>query len=141
VNDWFEVRLHYPDVLVSLKASYLVREPGPRYLVHGESGSFIKYGIDPQEQALLRGIAPTSPDWGAEADLWWGLLHTEVGGTVIRQKVETERGRYQAFYDSVRDSVFSGADCAVTPEEALNVIRVITAAIRSNEERRTRPVT
>jgi scyllo-inositol 2-dehydrogenase (NADP+) len=140
VNDWFDVRLHYPDLLVSLKASYLVREPGPRYLIHGESGSFVKYGIDPQEQALIGGTAPTSPDWGAEGGEWWGVLHTELGGTVVRQKVETERGRYQSFYDSVRDAIMSGRECAVTPEEALNVIRVITAAMRSNDERRTMPV-
>ncbi len=137
VNDWFEVRLHYAEVQVSLKSSYLSREPGPRYIVHGDLGSFVKYGIDPQEQALVTGDAPSGLHWGEEEERWWGLLHTESRGTVIREKVKTEPGNYQAFYANVYDCIMRGAEYAVQPEEALNVIRVISAAKRSNDEHRT----
>jgi scyllo-inositol 2-dehydrogenase (NADP+) len=140
VNDWFDLRLHYPSVKVNLRASYIAREPGPRYLVHGELGSFVKYGIDPQEQALVQGGAPTVPDWGEEAEEWWGTLHTESDGAVQRLKLKSERGNYQAFYDNVYDCIVSGARCAVAPEEGMNVISVIVAAIKSSEEKRTVPL-
>jgi len=141
VDDWFEVRLHYPSVQVSMKSSYLVREPGPRYLLHGTLGSYVKYGIDPQELALAQGGNPTSPGWGKEAEEWWGVLHTEEKGAPVRRKVETVPGNYGAFYDSVREAVIHGTACAVRPEEALNVISIITAAQQSNAQRRTVPVT
>jgi len=140
VDDWFEVRLHYPSVQVSLKSSYLVREPGPRYLLHGTHGSYVKYGIDPQELALAQGGDPTSPDWGKEAEEWWGVLHTEEEGAGVRRKMETVSGNYGAFYDSVQEAITHGTDCAVKPEEALNVISIIKAAQQSSSQRRTVPV-
>jgi scyllo-inositol 2-dehydrogenase (NADP+) len=140
VDDWFEVRLHYPSVQVSLKSSYLVREPGPRYLLHGTLGSYVKYGIDPQELALARGGDPASPDWGKEAEEWWGVLHTEEEGAAVRTKIETAPGNYAAFYDSVHDAIMHGTECGVRPEEALNVIRIIAAAQQSNAQRKTIPL-
>ena len=141
VSDWFDVRLHYPSTKVSLRGSYLACEPAPRYVIHGQHGSFVKQGIDPQEKALAEGELPTATDWGKEEEEWWGILHTEKNGNVIREKHPTERGRYLSFYDSVYDSITSGAPCAVTPEEATNVIRVIAAAIRSHDEMQTVPLT
>jgi scyllo-inositol 2-dehydrogenase (NADP+) len=140
VDDWFDVRLHYPSVQVSLKSSYLVREPGPRYLLHGTLGSYVKYGIDPQEHALAKVGDPTSPGWGKEAEEWWGVLHTEEEGAAVRRKLETVPGNYAAFYDSVYDAIMHGTECAVRPEEALNVIRIITAAQLSNAQRKTIPL-
>ena len=40
-----------------LKASVFVKEQGPRYSLHGTKGSFIKYGIDPQEEMLKEAIS------------------------------------------------------------------------------------
>jgi predicted dehydrogenase len=55
VTDWFHIRLHYPSMGVALSSSYLAREPSPRFVLHGTLGSFVKHGIDPQEQALAGG--------------------------------------------------------------------------------------
>src|SRR6478736_701015 len=52
VDDFYDLRLSYKDLNVIVKSSYLVREPGPIYILHGVNGSFIKYGLDPQEEAL-----------------------------------------------------------------------------------------
>ncbi|MBF8295488.1 MAG: oxidoreductase [Bacteroidetes bacterium] len=53
VEDWDDVRLHYPDVNVLLRGSYQVKELGPRYILHGTNGSFVKVGLDPQEEAAI----------------------------------------------------------------------------------------
>lgn len=137
VDDWYDVRLHYDDVNVVLKSSYLVREPGPRYVLHGTLGSFVKYGLDPQEEALKQGLAPGGPDWGKEPQEWWGLINTEIDSVPKKATVETKPGNYSAFYDSVYNKITAGAPLAVTPQEALNVIRVIDAAKRSDQTKQT----
>ncbi len=136
-DDWYDVRLHYRDLNVCTKGSYLVREVGPRYILHGTLGSFIKHGIDPQEDALNLGQSPVGPDWGKESQESWGLLNTEVNGTQRRVVVETKPGNYGTFYEGVYDCIVHHTDPPVRPEEALNVIRIIEAAKKSNEERRT----
>jgi scyllo-inositol 2-dehydrogenase (NADP+) len=137
VDDWYDIKLHYHDLNVCTEGSYLVREVGPRYILHGTLGSFIKHGIDPQEDALNQGQAPGGPDWGKESQEWWGLLNTEVNGTQRRVVVETKPGNYSTFYDDVYDCIVHHTHPPVQPEDALNVIRIIEAARKSNQERRT----
>jgi predicted dehydrogenase len=137
VDDWYDIKLHYHDLNVCTRSSYLVREPGPRYILHGSLGSFIKHGIDPQEEALKQGQTPGGSDWGKESQEWWGLLNTEVNGLQRKVIVETKPGNYGAFYNNVYDCIIHHTNPPVRPEEALNVIRIIEAAKRSNQERRT----
>lgn len=141
VDDWYDIRLHYPGVRVSLRASYLVRELGPRYILHGTLGSFLKTGIDLQEAALASGIPPGGPDWGKEPEETMGLLHTENKGNVFRGFVETIPGNYMAFYDSVYEALAHGHPPAVTAQEGLNVVTVIAAVQQSAAERRTIDIT
>ncbi len=132
VDDWFDVRLHYPDVQVTLRASYLVPDPGPRYVVRGTEGSFMKWGTDPQEEALKAGTRPRGSGWGIENEETWGRL-TQADPTGTRHViVRTEPGDYSAFYDNVYDHLTTGAGLAVRGEDGLDVIRVIEAVRRSS---------
>ncbi|MGE5313175.1 MAG: Gfo/Idh/MocA family oxidoreductase [Acidobacteriota bacterium] len=140
VEDWYDIRLHYPSVRVCLRSTYLARELGPRYTLHGTLGSFLKYGMDIQEAALTEGLLPGTPDWGREPEAQRGLLHTERNGSVVREFFETLPGNYMAFYDSVYETLVHGAPVAVRAEEALDVIRIITAVHQSADERRTIPI-
>jgi scyllo-inositol 2-dehydrogenase (NADP+) len=137
VDDWYDILLHYPHVNVLLKASLLVKEPGPRYILHGTQGSFLKWGLDPQEEALKQGKNPNDPDWGREPEEWWGTLNIEKQGVTQRIKYETIPGNYSAFYDALYESIAHGKELAVKPEEALNVIRIIEAVRRSSKTRTT----
>jgi len=62
VDDYFDVRFDYGFMRVLLKGSMLVREKGPHYMIHGDKGSFIKYGEDTQEALLKAGQLPTAKD-------------------------------------------------------------------------------
>ncbi|RPI06123.1 MAG: oxidoreductase [Ignavibacteriae bacterium] len=137
VDDWYDIRLHYPGVNVQLKSSLLVREPGPRYLLHGTLGSFLKWGLDPQEEALKQGKNPNDPGWGIDSKEWWGVLNTEMDHQPIREKFETLPGNYRSFYDNIAARIREGKELQVKPEEALNVIRIIEAAKRSSGEKKT----
>ncbi len=140
IDDAFTLLLDYPGIKVTLKASYLVKEPGPRYYLHGTEGSFLKHGIDPQEENLKKGEWPLGDDWGKEPESDWGLLNTEAGGKSFRGKYETIPGRYGDFYENIHKSLSSGNEPAVTAEQANMVIRVIEAARESNETGRKIPV-
>ncbi len=131
VDDYFEVNLYYERLKVTLKASVFVKEPGPRYILHGTKGSFVKYGIDPQEELLKEGAMPGSPDWGKEDPDYWGVLNAEMHGQQFYGNIETEPGNYIGFYDNVFQFITKGSEQAVHPEEARNVIRVIELAFES----------
>lgn len=135
--DYFEVLLHYGRLRVRLKGGMLVRELGPHFILHGTAGSFVKYGMDPQEEALKQGESLLQPNWGMEPSAQWGLLNTEIGNLHFHGKIETVKGCYQAYYENVYDAIVHGADLAVKPEEARNTIRLIELAVESDEQKRT----
>jgi predicted dehydrogenase len=132
VDDWFDIRLHYESLLVTLRASYLVPDPGPRYTVRGPQGSFVKSGTDPQEEALKRGERPRTPGWGQEAPETWGTLALTTSDGSRIERVPTEAGDYGLFYDNLHAHLTEGVPLAVPAEEGLEVIRVIEAAHRSS---------
>lgn len=140
-DDSFELILDYDALKVTLKAGMLVRERGPRFILHGTEGSFVKYGIDPQEEALKRGLTPGGPNWGEEPERLWGKLNTQLGGLHVEGRVETIAGRYQDFYQNVVDALAGRAELAVRPEEARDTVRIIEAALRSHKQKCTVPFT
>jgi scyllo-inositol 2-dehydrogenase (NADP+) len=137
VDDCFDIRLSYNYIKVTLKASYLVRESGPKYFLHGVHGSFLKSGLDVQEDAMKAGGIPGSPGWGTEPEQNWGVLNTDIGNLHFKGKIETLPGNYLAFYDNIYDHMVKGKPLAVKPEQAAETIKIIQAVYRSNELNKT----
>jgi scyllo-inositol 2-dehydrogenase (NADP+) len=133
--DSFEVHLDYPKMKVTLKAGALVCEPSPRFVLYGTQGSYIKYGLDPQEEALKQGGLPSRLHWGAEPEEHWGL-HTCCNGSVTRTKYPTLPGRYPEYYNNVYRAIVGQEELAVKPEQAREVIRLIELAQQSSAEKR-----
>ena len=143
VDDYMELLLYYPahrNLRVRLKSSYLVREPIPAVGLYGTLGTFLKPKADPQEQRLLAGAMPEGADWGVEPDSGKGLLHTQKDGKVIREHIPSLRGNYGEFYDSMYEAIRNNKPVPVTAEEGTDIIRVITAAYKSNELKRLVPI-
>ncbi len=136
-DDCFDVKLHYPTHTATLKSSMLAKIPGPTFQIHGTKGSFVKYGLDVQEENLNKGMIPNTPDWGKEPESIWGRLVTEHNGVKIDSIIESENGDYREYFINLRDTIFGKAELAVKPEEARNVIRVIELAFQSSQEGRT----
>jgi len=136
VADNYEVICDYGYLKATAKSSYLVRELGPRYQVYGQQGTFLKYGIDPQEQALKDGFTPEMPGWGVEDREDWGFINTEMNGLHYEGRIETLPGSYQDYYENIFQSIRNGEPLSVTAEQTTDVIRVIEAAIQSNQEKR-----
>ncbi|CAA7603245.1 Oxidoreductase family, NAD-binding Rossmann fold [Acididesulfobacillus acetoxydans] len=137
IDDSLQMFMEYENLTVTLKASMLVREIGPRFIVHGTDGSFVKYGLDPQEAALKGGISPLGvADWGCEGKDLWGKLNTQVGGLHFTGQVETIPGDYCAYYRNIYGAITGREALIVKPEEARNTIRMIEVAKQSAREKK-----
>jgi predicted dehydrogenase len=134
-DDYFDIRLYFPGgCCATLKAGMMVREPGPRYLLHGDKGSFIKWGDDPQDAALRAGLRPTDDSWGREPEDSYGLLHTEWQGKIIREKIPSEQGHFGLYYENLYQHIAAGAPLKEKPEHGYNAVRIIELARESSRK-------
>jgi len=136
-DDYFDLRLDYGFHKIILKACMLVREPGPRYMVHGTKGSFIKFGEDPQEAMLRAGALPNEPHWGEEPESIWGLIHTEIEGQIIKEKYPSLAGNYGWYYENLFNTLVNGSPLKEKPEHGFNTIRMVELALESNRRKCT----
>jgi predicted dehydrogenase len=132
ITDYYDIRITYPGMNVIVKSSYLVREPGPMYRINGTEGSFVKYGIDPQEQALKDKKIPGTPGWGTESREWWGKINTTVNGLHVQGEIETLAGDYLKYYQTIYEAIVHKKDVAVTAQQGRDVIMLIEACIESS---------
>lgn len=133
VPDNFHLLLFYPNLRVILRAGMLVKEKGPTISIFGSKGSFVKYGVDVQEEALKNGEKPRDhSEWGKEPREIWGRLNT----TSEEKLVESERGDYRLLYKNLYEAIVNAAPLEVTPQQARDVIKAIELAQKSNFERR-----
>ncbi|WP_312111303.1 oxidoreductase [Pantoea septica] len=134
-TDYFHATLTYPQRRVVLHASMLVAAESPRYVVHGTRGSYVKYGLDPQEDRLKAGDFPPAEDWGY--DMRDGVLTLADGEGVKEETLMTQPGNYPAYYAAVSDAISGRGNNPVTAEEAIQVMELIELGLQSAEKRQT----
>ncbi|MDF2698640.1 MAG: oxidoreductase domain protein [Haloplasmataceae bacterium] len=130
-TDNFELILYYDKLKVTLKAGMLVKANLPRYIILGDQGTFIKYGMDVQEMELSIGNKPLNDEWGIEPESIWGELNTDK-----LEKVISEKGDYRVFYQNIYNTIVYDEKLQVTPKQAEHTIKIIELAILSNKEKR-----
>ena len=128
VNDACDVVFHYSRMRAQLRATSMAAAPGPRFWICGAEGTFTKYGLDPQEDAMKQGGDPNAKTWGEESQSHWGELTTADSTKVV----PTIAGDYRGYYENVRDAILGRAALEVTPEQALDVMRALELAERSS---------
>lgn len=139
VDDAFEVNLDYGFLQVVLKSGMLVREPGPRYQIHGTLGSFIKWGEDVQEALLKEGALPVGEDWGKEPEDQYGLLHTEKEGKVVKKHYPSLPGNFGLYYQNLYKTIVHGSELKEKGAHGYNTIKLIELAFESSRQKRTLP--
>lgn len=133
--DYFHSILEYTDKKVILHSSTVAAAESPLYVVHGMKGSYVKYGLDPQEDCLKSGQLPTSQNWGE--DKRNGSVTLSQDDDLITQELVNEKGNYGGYYLAIHDAIRNGAVNPVLPQEAIDIMKVIEAGILSNKEKRT----
>ncbi|GAB3957404.1 Gfo/Idh/MocA family oxidoreductase [Spirosoma harenae] len=133
VYDYFDIKLGYTDKVVRLESSLMIYQNQLRFSLHGTEGSFLKGGLDPQEERLRVNQLPDQPSWGEEPEDRWGTLYRDGKAEVI----ESELGNYTPFYDNLYDVIVEGAEPAITPADIQQLARVIDLVQESNRTLRT----
>ena len=132
VDDWAHVVLEYNRRRAILHASVLVAAPAVRFIVHGRDASWIKYGVDAQEQQLVAALTPGGSVAPGEPEQ--AVMIEGASGT--RTSTPVPPGDYPEFYRRVREAIEGGGANPVPPEQAVAVAAVVETAIRSSAEGR-----
>ncbi|MDP9337892.1 MAG: oxidoreductase [Acidobacteriota bacterium] len=140
VDDAFDVMLHYPSGMRAvLRSTMLAAAQRPRFVLQGTRGAFFKQSFDPTEINLRNGIVPESGPWGSEPEEDWGVLTTAENDVVVQRRVPSAKCDYRDYYANVRDAMLGKTELAVSPEHALNVMRILEIARESSTKRCTIP--
>jgi scyllo-inositol 2-dehydrogenase (NADP+) len=123
-DDAFVALEHESGVRSHLWMSVLASQVGPRFRLLGSRGSYVKFGLDGQEDALRNGERPGGPGWGEEPESRWGTL----GSDAERHSHPTVKGSYEGFYRGVAAALRGDAPPPVDPAESVRVLEIIEAA-------------
>jgi scyllo-inositol 2-dehydrogenase (NADP+) len=158
IDDAFDIVLEFAPPPAAGQAARVIRyechatmiaaEPAPSLRVNGTRGSYVKFGLDPQEAALLGGARPEelgSPQpWLPEAESAWGTLtlatQTSEPVKLERRKLASEVGDYRKFYANVRDAIRGEAPLVVSAEDGYRTIRLLELTLQSSDQNETLPV-
>ena len=100
----------------------------PRFHLFGTDATFIKYGLDPQEEVMKAGDI----DSATEEATWYGRLHDGVRDTAV----PTLRGRWRSYYENIADVLTRRGKPAVKLAEARRVMAVLEAALHAARSNR-----
>jgi predicted dehydrogenase len=144
VPDGFDLTLVFPTgrdrtITVRLGTTVLAAEAGPRFRLNGTSGTYVKYGLDPQEPTILAGTLPpvlgSETPWLMEPEDRYGILttapDTSKPSELLRETIPTLPGDYRGYYQNVADSILGTAQPEVSARCAIRVSRMIDLALES----------
>lgn len=126
--DYFNLLLDYPGKTVVLSATLFCAAPNSRFTIQGDRGTYVKTGLDPQEDRLKAGVKPITEDWGSESETEYGTLYLDDSS----QTVKTETGGYQHYYVQMADAINNVSAPPVSAKEALENIRLIELSMESH---------
>jgi predicted dehydrogenase len=129
--DWAHAVLRYADKRVILHADMTTPAPDVRFAVHGARASWLKSGLDVQEDQLKAGLAVGGPGWGVDP----APAVRVDGATGQRETAPGPAGDYRAFYDGVAAALTAGGPNPVPAGEALAVMAVLEAGMESARRR------
>jgi scyllo-inositol 2-dehydrogenase (NADP+) len=135
--DYVHLLLGYADKEVVLHASALVALEPPRFVIHGTLGSYVKTGLDTQEDQLKAGLRPGDAGFGEGNAA--GTLRVAAGDTETERPLPTLNGAYVEFYRALAMSIRRGEPFPVTPQDAVDVMTIIELAVQSAREGRRLP--
>lgn len=134
--DWAHAVLRYADKRVILHADMTTPAPDLRFAVHGAKASWLKSGLDVQEDQLKAGLPVGGPGWGVDP-----RPATVVdGATGARTPAPCPPGDYPAYYAAVAAALSGQGANPVPPEQALAVMEVLEAGLESDRLRAEAPL-
>ncbi|MBP7336110.1 oxidoreductase [Niveispirillum sp.] len=128
--DYFHAILSYDTGLRTiLHGSTLILDNGLRFAVHGDGGSYLKHGLDSQEDMLKAGLTPGCESWGKDGAP--GNLTRLIEGEGRAETVPGIAGDYRHYYAAIHAAIIGSGPNPVTAQEAITVMELIDAGYES----------
>ena len=135
-DDWFHVLLNYDRLRVILHGSVIVAGGTPRMAIHGTGGSWLKYGLDVQEEQLLGGVIPGQRGWGQDPRP--ALFYNGRDSQPL--ELALPAGDQRQYYVGIRDAIRQQGTNPVSPAEAVAVMAVLETVIESSTSGKALPL-
>jgi predicted dehydrogenase len=131
-DDTFIALTHASGARSHLFVSAVAAQPSARIRLLGSRAAYVKHGVDVQEAALRAMGRLDSTGWGEDPSDAWGRL----GAGESVERIRTDTGGYQRFYEGVVAAIRTGGAPPVDPADAVAGLEIIEAARTSAAERR-----
>lgn len=133
-TDYFNVIFRYDDRRVILRSNTYVSEKGATVTIHGDQGSFLKFGQDVQEAQMMRGLIPGMPGWAQPGEDNYGILHTHNNGEATRTRIRGQGGCYEQYYRNIAAAIAGESALIFMPQQSLLGVELLLAAVESAKQ-------
>lgn len=134
-TDYFHAVLAWPQRRVVLHGTLVAAAETARFIIHGSRGSYVKYGLDPQEERLKSGERLPQEDWGY--DMRDGVLTRAEGEDITEESWLTLPGNYPVYYAAIRDALNGSGTNPVPASQAIQIMELIEFGLESARHRTT----
>lgn len=127
--------MEFDHAIFQAETSRICRIDRPRWWIVGSGGGFVKFGVDPQEEALRAGDI----DRAEESEDHQGILSTATdpdpattNPATTQRRLPSIRSHWDAYYANIAAHLTRSEPLAVTAEQGREVVRVLEAAVESH---------
>ncbi|WP_019637876.1 Gfo/Idh/MocA family oxidoreductase [Paenibacillus fonticola] len=126
-DDYIDIDFHYGILKATVKSSLSVKSQPPKFIVHGDRGSFIKYSSGHQQK---NDHGPTRVTYEREPEDNWGKL-SWIGedGSEYNELVPSEVTDYGRLYEKLYQCIRLNKEKPVKDHEVLYVLNVLDAGV------------
>lgn len=122
-DDYIDIDFYFGRTKVTIKCSVAVKLEHPKFTVHGDRGSFIKYSSGHQKK---NPNGPTQVSFETEPESNWGKLsYVDDNGVVQNKKIQTEITDYGILYEKLYQAIKNEGEKPVKDEEVVTVLNIL----------------
>lgn len=126
-DDFIDIDFYYGNSKVTVKCSLFVKTPFPKFTLHGDKGSFIKYSSGHQHKEPN---GPTTISYEREPESNWGSLnYIDENGIEQHEHVQSEVTDYGLLYQGLYQAIKHQQPKPIPDSDVLAVLRVLEGGI------------
>ncbi|WP_246145219.1 Gfo/Idh/MocA family oxidoreductase [Oceanobacillus sojae] len=128
-DDFTDIDFYYgTQMKATVKCSNSVKIEHPKFTVHGDRGSFIKYSSGHQKK---NPDGATKVSFIQEPENNWGKIsYFDENGKEVNKSIPSEITDYAILYEKLFDSIRNGTEKPVKDDEVLTVMEILNNGIK-----------
>lgn len=133
-DDYIDIDFRYGRMKATIKCSLLVKIEYPKFIIHGDRGSFVKYSSGHQSKNVA---GPTSVSYDIEPETNWGSLsYVDEKGESHTENVPSEVTDYGMIYEKLLEAIRHHGEKPVKDHEVLYVLDILYAGVEAAKKAR-----